>query len=42
MFGKVNFRRMEKKKKKEREKMRRELFGECLIRRGREENDGSA
>ena len=36
VFGRVDFREDEKQKKKK----RRELFGECLVGRGREENIG--
>ena len=41
MFGRVDFREDEKKKrKKERENEERKLFEKCLVERGREENDG--
>ena len=39
VFGRVDFREDEKKKKKKGENEERKLFGECLVKRGREENN---
>ena len=38
VFGRVDF-RVDEKKKKKRENEERKLFRECLIKRGREENN---